>query len=441
MARTFGSSRCLTSSRSRTSSESVSSCDPPLNWPSTLTARSRYFCIEVEGAGSTVAGTLALVVASMVVMLPRDGGGRSDWRREGRVVDATPLALIRCLDGSRIGHVCFLNIDGHRQGIRPAGRKKVPREVAPCHVPTALSVPEMLRIMDVATTLRQDRELVEEQLNLDTLKERLRERMLAASKVTGEAVTPEEVDAAIRQYYASLHTFREPKLSFPVFLAHAWVRRKGLLGIGAAGLLSVAAFWWLYLSPDAPMTERGRNHSRVQKLAAEFANRALTVRSGPFGKALPSEVNRLVVEAEVSRAKGDPRGLESARKALDDLESMPGRPNASSPRSPNAPRRSGPSPPTRKRPPRSTGCSPRPRSSARRRTRRGSPPSAIPWRASNRGSERLKKSGRRSPAGPRQSGPSPSTRKPPPRSTGSWPSPKWIGRTGIRRGSPRCSTP
>ena len=34
-------------------------------------------------------------------------------------------------------------------------------------VPTRSASPEMLRIMDVATALRQDRELVEEQLNVE----------------------------------------------------------------------------------------------------------------------------------------------------------------------------------------------------------------------------------------------------------------------------------
>src|ERR1700683_4449609 len=114
---------------------------------------------------------------------------------------------------------------------------------------SALSVPEMLRIMDVATALRQDRELVEEQLNVEALKERLKERMLAASKVTGEAVTAEEVDAAIKQDYASLHTFHEPKLSFPVAMAHLWVRRIMIGWLGGATLVSVSLLWSLYLSP------------------------------------------------------------------------------------------------------------------------------------------------------------------------------------------------
>ena len=190
--------------------------------------------------------------------------------------------------------------------------------------PDSLSVPEMLRIMDVATALRQDRELVEEQLNVEALKERLKERMLAASKVTGESVTPEEVDAAIRQYYASLYSFHEPKLSFPVFLAHVWVRRKGLLGMGSAALASVALLWWLFLSPNAPMTEGGRNHRRVETLAAEFAGRASSIRSGALGKAMPAEVDRLIAEAEVYRKKGDPKGLESVRKALDEFETNAG---------------------------------------------------------------------------------------------------------------------
>ncbi len=72
--------------------------------------------------------------------------------------------------------------------------------------PDALSVDRILRIMDVATAIRQDRETVDEQLNLDELKARLRERIVAATTATGEEVSSEEVDAAITQYYASLYS-------------------------------------------------------------------------------------------------------------------------------------------------------------------------------------------------------------------------------------------
>lgn len=186
--------------------------------------------------------------------------------------------------------------------------------------PDSLSVPEMLRIMDVATALRQDRELVEEQLNVEALKERLKERMLEAAKVTGESVTPEEVDAAIRQYYSGLYSFREPKPSLSVALAHLWVRRFAIFWTAWASLAVVAIGWWLFLSPSAPLSSRGRNHRRVEDLAAAIDRTGRDVRELAADEAVAPEVDRLAAEAEVHRKRDDAEGLEAVRKNLADLE-------------------------------------------------------------------------------------------------------------------------
>lgn len=109
--------------------------------------------------------------------------------------------------------------------------------------PEQLSLPELIRIMDVATELRKGQEVVEEQLNLDQIKVRLRERLLAAAQVAGEPVTAEQIDAAIDDYYDKLHSFEEPKWSFHVLLAHFYVQRvtiiKWAIGIGAM----VGMYW------------------------------------------------------------------------------------------------------------------------------------------------------------------------------------------------------
>jgi hypothetical protein len=186
--------------------------------------------------------------------------------------------------------------------------------------PDSLSVPEMLRIMDVATALRQDRELVEEQLNVEELKKRLKERMIEAAKVTGESVTPEEVDAAIRQYYASLYSFREPKLGVEAALAHLWVRRVELLWMAGAALVAVSLFWGAFLSPRAPMTAQGRNLRRVESLSASVTRLGDDVRALAKDKAVTSEVAELTSEADVYLKKGDAAGLDAVRKNLVELE-------------------------------------------------------------------------------------------------------------------------
>lgn len=104
-----------------------------------------------------------------------------------------------------------------------------------------LSLEEMTRIMDVAATLRKERALVDQQLNIEQIKAKLRERLLEAAKVSGDPVTAAEIDAAIASYYDQLHEFREPPAGFQTFLAHLWCLRRsvfkwllGLVGVGAA---------------------------------------------------------------------------------------------------------------------------------------------------------------------------------------------------------------
>ena len=106
-------------------------------------------------------------------------------------------------------------------------------EPAPAHegLPDAhrLSLEEMSRIMDVAATLRKERSIVEQQLNIDEIKVALRQRLLETAKISGDPVTADEIDAAVDQYYERLHEFREPPPSVAKFLAHLWVLRWPLL--------------------------------------------------------------------------------------------------------------------------------------------------------------------------------------------------------------------
>jgi hypothetical protein len=133
------------------------------------------------------------------------------------------------------------------QAIQTAPDSKAPddaRAVEAAEVPAAggrLSLEEMSRIMDVAVTLRKERALVDEQLNIDQLKARLRERLLEAARISGDPVTAEEVDAAVRRYYEQLHEFREPPASLATTLAHLWVRRWTVVTALAALAMAIAA--------------------------------------------------------------------------------------------------------------------------------------------------------------------------------------------------------
>jgi hypothetical protein len=129
-----------------------------------------------------------------------------------------------------------------------------PDEVSPI-TPDELSLQEMLRVMDVARTLRKERETVAREFNRDETRLVLRERMLKTTAITGEKLTEAEVDAALELYFDNLHTFTPPPPGLSTFLAHAWVRRR-ILGwtlawLAALGLLA----WWLWPRPIDPRSE------------------------------------------------------------------------------------------------------------------------------------------------------------------------------------------
>lgn len=106
--------------------------------------------------------------------------------------------------------------------------------------PDATSMHDMLRIMDVASALRRQRETAEAQLDVETARQRLRERLLATAAAAGEPVTPNEVDAAIASYFANQHRYEDPPASWARFWAQVWVLRNGILLAGV--VLCLAAF-------------------------------------------------------------------------------------------------------------------------------------------------------------------------------------------------------
>ena len=64
----------------------------------------------------------------------------------------------------------------------------------------------ILRIMDVASELRRQRELAEGELNIETEKEKIREKIRQTAELTGEDLTEEEINVAIKNFYDGLYS-------------------------------------------------------------------------------------------------------------------------------------------------------------------------------------------------------------------------------------------
>ena len=114
----------------------------------------------------------------------------------------------------------------------------------------------MLRIMDVASALRRERETAESQLDITTAKARLRERLLATAQAAGEPVTDAEVDAAIERYFAEQHRYEDPPPSWRRFRANLWVMRWPIgiaTGLVVAVTLGMVALANAVATPATPV--------------------------------------------------------------------------------------------------------------------------------------------------------------------------------------------
>ena len=96
-----------------------------------------------------------------------------------------------------------------------------------------LTLTETLRVLEVARGMQRERSVAEQALARHELRAALKQRLLDAAVVTGDQVTEADVDAAIAQYFAHLYLYEDPPLSFPMFLAHLYVRRLQIAVIAA----------------------------------------------------------------------------------------------------------------------------------------------------------------------------------------------------------------
>lgn len=188
-----------------------------------------------------------------------------------------------------------------------------------------LSLHEMTRIMDVAATLRKERALVEQQLNIDEIKTELRQRLLAAAKISGDPVSEAEVDAAVDQYYDRLHEYREPPASFAKFLAHCWVLRTYLAAAALALATAIGVMWGLLVAGVLPGEERTRfvteqAHAALQYQLNEAEQLAAAIKRISVEPAATADAERLSAVAAVAFEQRDGNKLAAAMDSLKRLQ-------------------------------------------------------------------------------------------------------------------------
>lgn len=127
----------------------------------------------------------------------------------------------------------------------PASVAELSRRRAETKLPgEEMTIAETLRVMDVAREMREQRESAEEMFRHDEVRVRLREKLMRTAAMSGDRVTEAEIDAAIDQYLANLHTYTGPERGFKTFMAHCWINR---YRIAAAAITVGAALSWFLL--------------------------------------------------------------------------------------------------------------------------------------------------------------------------------------------------
>ncbi|MDH3583856.1 MAG: DUF6384 family protein [Phycisphaerae bacterium] len=187
--------------------------------------------------------------------------------------------------------------------------------------PADLSLAEMMRVMDVATTLRRERTTAFRELDRDQTKAQLRQRLLAAAEVTGEAVTEREVDAAIDLYFQNLHTYRPPGRSVSVVLAHLYVMRRRIVGYGLLAVVLAALLLWFVVSARGCFSSEIRNERRVERISAEVIAHHGAIRAIVREPETSAEADQWKQEAQAAQARGDTDAMATPLKRLGDLRS------------------------------------------------------------------------------------------------------------------------
>lgn len=175
------------------------------------------------------------------------------------------------------------------------------------------SLSDVMLAMDVVDTLRHRRLLVERELLSDQRDEKLLQRLREIYRSQGMEVTDEVLLAGVEALRQERFTYRPPRKSLAVRLAHLYVQR-GKWGLRAAVALAVVVLIWLgyfflIAGPAAQRLEQqvtvlngeiDATTERIQKLEQE-ANRIEAVLNG-YADDVPAEY-RKVAATKLTGAK------------------------------------------------------------------------------------------------------------------------------------------
>ena len=195
----------------------------------------------------------------------------------------------------------------------------MPEEIKPPARTESLSLAEMMRIMDVATEMRTQREAIEKEFAIADTKRMLREKLLKATSITGERVTEAEVDAAIEAYFSTLYTYQEPKTNLSVILARIYVRRDHLATMTLLAVTLLLTGWWTMHIATTKFSSTARATRKSNRIEKEIHAELSHIRSLARESSVTDELAQWEGEAKVARENLDTETLTSIETRLSDL--------------------------------------------------------------------------------------------------------------------------
>ncbi len=139
----------------------------------------------------------------------------------------------------------------------------------------------ILRIMDVATELRKQREIAEDELNIEDEKERIRQKIKKTAELTGENLTEEEVSAAIENFYNGLYRYTAPKKGISYYLAKLYISRGKIFKFLVFPLLLISTLFFGNDKFTEFQTNREQSYlaQQIQELPSEAEKLARAIKN------------------------------------------------------------------------------------------------------------------------------------------------------------------
>jgi hypothetical protein len=161
-----------------------------------------------------------------------------------------------------------------------------------------VDVARILRVMDIASILRKQREEAGKQLNIDEEKAELRKRIFNTAEATGEKLTEAEINAAIENDFSKLYSFQEPKRNFECRLAEMYTERRRIgrqYGIPALAIIALGVVISTSTVAVKSAYRASLERNAESQVEAAYQERTLIestaneVSSSPFKQQLPKD--------------------------------------------------------------------------------------------------------------------------------------------------------